>query len=294
MMSKSFLCKNKLLTHRLRGFSEIEHTPSALKAACLSKVPYLEVDARGSQDGGIFIYHNPIARRDINGEFVFSKTSSLKIVSYHFVNGEPLLALDDALQIFGKMRKGNQRLCIDIKDFGFEELYLKKVRKYGLEEWVYFISWIPQTIKELYRLGSRTPLIFSQVNITKLKGLGSIISEAFEQKMVRLPRLVILGKEQYSSSLGPYSKGYQHGYICQRIPDAIVNILSASGGGIGVHTFLVNQSLIEYCSRIGLQLWVFSTKTTKKYLKYATNPGIDVVFCDNAPRIYEDIIQMGL
>lgn len=288
-MNKQSHYSNKLLSHRLRSFSEIEHTPSALKAACLSGIHYLEIDCRVSKDGNIFIYHNPNSGNDINGKFSFSKTKSSVIEKSCFANGEKILTLDKALEIFADLRSDDQILCIDIKDYGFEKRYLKEVRYYGLENNVSFISWIPQTLIQLHKIGSKAPLIFSHWNIIIFKKVGKLISEIIKNKIFRFSYYVILGNQTFMKPLKFYSHGYQYGYICQEIPDKIAHILLNTRGGVCIPLSMINNQVIEYFTKKKLRLWVFNTKGTEQFLKYASVKDIEVVFCDNAAKVYSDI-----
>jgi hypothetical protein len=43
--------------------------------------------------------------------------------------------------------------------------------------------------------------------------------------------------------------------------------------------------LRDYCRAQGLELWVFSVSSPEEYLALARVDEIDVVFCDDAPRV---------
>ena len=178
--------KKKLLSHRLRGFSDIEHTPSAFKKACIYQIPYIEIDVRASRDGVLFVYHNPISGSDIGGRIDFRKNISTEIQKNKFINGESILDLETALELFKKYRSKNQVLCIDIKDYGYEHKYIQSVKKYNLINSIHFISWIPQTIFRLYNLGAKAPLIFSHLNIMRYGNTGRMLKKLIKNKIIIL------------------------------------------------------------------------------------------------------------
>lgn len=134
---------NKLLSHRLRGFSQIEHTLTALQKACNCQIPYLEIDTRTSSDREIYVYHDVIFCNG-NTSYNLSKSSSHILNALKYRTGEKLLSLKKALSVFKKRKYSDQKLCIDIKDYGFEKEHLQLVRDYHLEENVIFVSWIPR------------------------------------------------------------------------------------------------------------------------------------------------------
>ncbi len=281
------LCTEKLLSHRLRSFGEFEHCPSALEKACGLPVPYLEVDTRVTNDREIFLYHSPKLGHDVNSSHRFCETDSTKISQVRFANGEPLLTLDEALKIFKALAGPDQQLCVDIKDFGFEHEHLQRVRRLGLEDRVFFVSWIPQTLLRLNELGTKSPLILSHINLLKLRYIGDIVAKLLEQRIFRVLSFVLIGRKTAANSLGTLAHGYQHALVCAEIPRPLPEILSTSGGGICVNCSLVGKRLYDYCRTNNLKLWVFSTKSVGSFIKYARNSSIDVVFCDNASMVLD-------
>ena len=90
---------SKLLSHRLRGFSTIELSPTAMQNACETDVPYLEVDTRVSADGKIYLFHEPVFTNGRVGH-PFASTPSEVLDRFAYPGGEKLLSLELALKIF--------------------------------------------------------------------------------------------------------------------------------------------------------------------------------------------------
>jgi hypothetical protein len=275
----------------VRGFGDIENSLSAFEKACSSQVPYLEVDTRVSLDGEIYISHSPIIRNQNIGRYRFKETESSFIDKLRYINGEPPLTLKNALKLFKGRKYGHQKLCIDIKDYGFEKEHFEMVKKAYLEDHVYFISWIPQTLIRLYELGGRMPLILSHWNIIKLGAIGSFISKVVDEKIIRFSSFVIIGERSISKPLGSLEQGFQHTLICQRLPNDILNILLSTKGGICIHCSMLGDKVLEYCRENNLRLWIFSVDKVKDYVKYASNTFIDVIFCENADFIFKALIE---
>lgn len=239
----------KLLSHRLRGFSDVEHSPSALRSATSAPVPYLEVDTRVTGDGAIYIYHDSSAGADVAGNCRFAEASSADVGRLRFVNGEPLLSLDAALGFFAEHAAANRHLCLDIKDYGFEREHLDAVRRAGLEDQAVFVSWIPQALIRLHELGSQSPLVLSHWNLMGLGRPGRVVSRLIERRMFRAGPYVIIGKRMAAAPLGALAHGYQHCLLCRELPDPLLEILPAGRGGICVHLAAVCERLSDYCEQ---------------------------------------------
>jgi hypothetical protein len=282
----------KLLSHRLRGFAQSEHTRSALEAACASDSAFLEVDVRTSREGEMFVWHDPRTRKLGNIDLSFATTHAKDLSLVRHRNGETMLNLREALRIFSSDSRPGQKFCIDIKDFGFEEGCLQMVREADLESRVCFVSWIPQTLLRLWELQTNAPLILSCCSLFRLGPVGAALDSLLANSCIRLGWIVLLGRNKGSSRLGSLAHGFQHAFFCRRVPNPILKALTSSGGGICVHHRLVGQKLVNYCQDSGLQLWVFSTATTQQFMRYASNSGIDVVFCDDVPTVLKDLNQI--
>jgi len=275
--------KEKFLSHRLRGFDTFDLTLSALKKAISSQIKYLEIDVRASNDGILYIFHDPCTGKDTSEAICFKKTNSEYINKVFYKNGEKILALEEALKVF-KSKKGiNQILCIDIKDYGYEINYINLIRKYELEKSVIFITWIPQTILELNKLGAKTPFILSHFNFTDYLWItGNIITNLFKNCKINMFEFVILGKNRYNDSLTNIDKGYQHCLFIQEIPPELEIILSSSEGGICIPKNMANKKLLDYCFNKNIKVWIFSVDSIEEFEEYSSNRQIDVIFCNFA------------
>lgn len=275
----------KLVSHRLRGFGPDENCRSALERACQSAAPCLEIDTRVAADGRIFVYHNPRGRRDLTGRPHFARLDGARVGATRYPSGEPLLDLEEALSIFRGRRHERQRLCIDMKDCGFEREHVRLVERYGLVDRTSWMSWVPSSLKRLHRLGAR-PLVLAYCNLMRLSIMGQWLHDSLARLDVRLLHLVLRGAERAGAEPG-HAHGFQHGLVCAELPPELAALLRESGGGICVHRSLLSDRLVGYCRDAGLQLWLFRVGTVAAYARIAANAGVHAVFCDVAPAVLQ-------
>ncbi len=273
----------KLLSHRLRGFGQPENTGAAMQAACRAGIRYLEIDTRVSQDGSIYVRHNPWT--SLLRSFSIRPITAPNLEDFSRAERSELFRLEEALRLFSSCSNASQKLCIDIKDHGFEDLHLELVRQAGLEERIYFVSWIPQTILRLHLLGTTSPLVLSYCELGQFGWLGTTMERILADRCGRFGWFVIIGRNRFADPLGPLAHGFQHGLFCAGLPTTLVDVLRNSCGGICVHRHLVNRELIRSCADLDLQLWTFSVRTMAGFARYARQSGVDVVFCDRAEAI---------
>lgn len=278
----------KLVSHRLRGYGPTENGRTALVSACASPVPWLEIDTRVARDGSIFVHHNPRARTHPSDRPYFAAVDGAAVRRLRYHTGEPLLELDECLRVFRERSHATQRLCVDMKDFGYEKDHVEIVRRHGLDDRVAWLSWIPLSLSRLRDAGARGPLVLAHCNLARLRTAGSLVEAAFARTSLRVSRLVLRGVRQEAPPVS-LEIGFQHGMICARLPDTVERILLGSRGGICVHRSLVSRPLLRYCRSSGLQLWVFKVATVSAYARYAALDEVSTVFCDDAPAVLRSL-----
>lgn len=277
-------CVAKLLSHRLRGFAEREQSRAAFERMGDHAVPYIEVDTRVSLDGTIFVHHDPSYVAPDGRRRRVADTRASEIA------GAPgsvagLVTLTEALEYFARLATGGQKLCIDIKDIGYEQAHLDAVRAHGLEARTIFVSWAPQALLRLADIGARSPLVLSCWHVRRLGAVGRLIAGALRGAVMRLGHVVVLGTDRVVAPLPGLEQGYQHGLIAASLPDPLSGLLSRSMGGICVHRTMLCRALVDACRTQGLQLWVFSARTPSEFRRLACFPGVAVVFSEDAPKI---------
>ncbi len=273
---------HKLISHRVRGFGRYENCRSALQRACRSDAPTLEVDTRVAADGRIFVYHNPRGRYHLDTRPDFARMDGAALRHVRYASGETLLEFDECLRIFASRRNPSQRLCIDMKDVGFERQHLALAERCGVSDQLSWMSWVPQSLRQLQRLGASGPLILAHCNLTRLGAPGRWIESAFARSTLRVARLVLRGIDAETRVTTTLHHGFQHGLLCVQLRPDVETMLRESGGGVCVYRGLFSDDVAAWCRSAGLALWVFRVRTASGFRRLARHPGISAVFCDDA------------
>lgn len=243
------------------------------------------MDIRASKSNTFYLFHGNHFGYEFALDGTFANATDETLCSLTRINGEPLLPLTEALDFYAEeVRHGNpQILCLDIKDYGMEAQLLEMVRARDLEDHIIFVSWIPQSLTDLAKLGARTPLFFSHLNISCLGEMGRQFATSCANSEIEIGHLAFMGATSSLEELAPsLQRDHQHGWLMYRLPQPLMETLAQSKGGICVPTFSVNETLLDECRENGLRLWVFSAKTPKQYTKFASMDEIDGVFYDGA------------
>jgi glycerophosphoryl diester phosphodiesterase len=278
----------KLLSHRLRGYAKREQSPQSLQAIGVHEVAYIELDTRVDRDGTIYIHHSP-AFIDASGRRrLLAQTTGGEIARLIGTAGE-LATLRQAVEAFARSGRREQKLCLDIKDIGFEKGHLELVRETGIEARTIFVSWAPQVLLNLRRIGCAAPLILSCWHLARLQWLGRLVSGMLRRSAFQLGHFVVLGSERVADGLPGLAIGFQYALVTDALPDVLIDLLAHSGGGICIHTTMLGRPVIEMCRAYGLQLWVFSAGNTDEFVRLAGQSGVDVVFCDDVPTVARDL-----
>jgi len=275
----------KLISHRVRGFGQYENCRTALRRACRSAVPILEVDTRVAADGRIFVYHNPRGRYHLSERPDFSRMDGAALRRVRYPSGETLLELDECLRIFAARHDPAQRLCIDMKDVGFERQHLELAQRHGVAEQLSWMSWVPHSLRQLRQLGAPGPLILAHCNLARFGTPGRWLEAAMARRTVRIARLVLRGIDAEHRPSAALHHGFQHGMLCTQLRPDLEALLRQSGGGVCVYRGLFSNGVAASCRSAGLALWVFRVRTAGGFRRLARHPGISAVFCDDAPGV---------
>lgn len=268
---------NKLLSHRGRGFGYPEATLEAVRQSLKRGIHYLELDTRVDADKVIYCYHHPR---------LLTRTGLplLSGLAGEVVARKGILRLDEALDAVAKVIAPDQKLCLDIKDYGFEESHIELVEHYGLAANTVFLSWIPQTLQRLHEISRTFPLILAHINLQFLRVGSGLIERLFDGREIRLFDFILLGPSPLTRALA-HTIGFQHGLLCAELPESYIRILQDSGGGICVPYLCVCDRLDAWCMSRHLRQWVFTINNKSRYDQLVDRQAIDVVFTDDPIRM---------
>jgi len=270
---------DKFLTHRLKGFDKCDYSLDAIQKACKTDIPYIEIDTRISLDKKIFIYHDPFFKNQKNQKIIINQIHSNIIKQHTTLCGHKLLLLDELLEVFSRRVYKKQKLCIDIKDFGFEQQHYDLIKKYNLEDNIIWISWIPQSLIKLNKISPKTPKVLSYIDMSNFNFFQPLLNKISIFK-IPFTHFILIGRDKYNHKLNQYQIGFQHAFLSSNLPLDLRDILSKNQGGICIHKTLISNKIINYKKKYNLKLFIFSIYTLKEYIFYK-NQSIDVIFVDN-------------
>jgi glycerophosphoryl diester phosphodiesterase len=264
---------DKLLSHRGRGFGYPEATLEAVRQSLKSGIRYLELDTRVDSDKVIYCYHH-------SRLLTWTGLPLLRDLAGDVVAREGILRLDEALDAVAKVIAPDQRLCLDIKDCGFEQDHVDLVEHYDLAGNTVFISWIPQTLQRLHEISSIFPLILGHINLQFLRIGSDLVERLIGERELRLFDFILLGPRSLTRTMA-HTVGFQHGLLCAELPEPYIRLLQDSGGGICVPHICLCDRLDAWCVSHHLRQWVFTVNNETRYGQLVDRKAIDVVFTDD-------------
>jgi len=251
----------------------------SLYNAIKSNILYLEIDTRVSRDGVLYVNHDAQYNSIDNKKINISKSNSSYIDSNPHKKGYFILKLDELLKVFANRQNKEQKLLIDIKDYGFEKEHINLVNKYNLGNNIIWVSWIPQTLIKLHKISPNTPKVLSYMPLNRFKIINTIIQKI---KIIKIPftNIVLIGKNSFDIDLKHYyNLGYQHAYICKEIDAYILNILKESKGGICIQKEHYSKDIKAICIKNNIALLLFTINTKQEYNKIS-NIKANILFSD--------------
>lgn len=264
---------DKLLSHRGRGFGYPEATLEAIRQSLKSGIRYLELDTRVDSDKVIYCYHH-------SRVLTWLGLPLLRHLAGNAVARRGILRLDEALDAVAKVIAPDQRLCLDIKDYGFEQDHLELVDHYGLVCNTMFISWIPQTLQRLHEISSTSPLILGHINLQFLQTGSDLVERLIGERELRIFDFILLGSRSFLRTPA-HTIGFQHGLLCAQLPEPYIQLLQDSRGGICVPYISLCDRLDAWCVSHHLRQWVFTVNNETRYRQLVDRKAIDVVFSDD-------------
>jgi len=139
----------KVLGHRGCAGIEPENTTRAFKRAMDLGVDFIELDVRMSRDKKLVVIHDDKVDRTTNGNGYVRDLTFEEIRKLDAGKGEKIPSLEEAIDL---LKKGKQRIAIEIKEPDTLEGILMIVKEEGLSNKVIIVSFwhnVLKTIKEI-------------------------------------------------------------------------------------------------------------------------------------------------
>jgi glycerophosphoryl diester phosphodiesterase len=305
MISSMATLRERLLSHRLRGFSAFEGSLSALRAALADAVPWIEIDTRMTGDKIVLVFHDSRLERLTHevGPVADYRVEGGGLPRYRNSSNECVPMLDEFLREFAA-RRDSTRLMLDIKDAGSEELHCRAVARAGLDDVVWIISWSPQILRRVHHIAPHIRLGFSHVPLTRWRSLcRAVIPIIGRGRVVRqagrlLARLgvdrdlqdVVLYLDEYNSPTDPFegvAGGYPIHFASAAPTGEIAEILLRTNGGVGTPAMMLTPEYVKDVHRAGLSVFVYSFDTFAAARDAMARTDVDIIFTNN-PRVLSE------
>jgi glycerophosphoryl diester phosphodiesterase len=275
------LMKRRLAAHRVNVPGLRENSLKGLVTLCRLDIAFLEIDTRATGDGHLVVFHDAFLRSD-TGRKVWLARTPLAEVQESTQQEEPIATLEAALTAFGEHSRPSSQLCIDVKDFGYEQQHLAAIRKHDVEQRTILISWIPQSLQRFADLGFAGPLVLTYWNLLAFGGAGRLAERALGALRLPLGNALYLGRDQAGAPLPAHFAHHEHKLIAGTLPRHLEQLLQRSAGGICVRHELYGAGLRQYAQQAGLAFWLYTAKTAEQFIQMASLPQVNVVLCDDA------------
>ena len=154
------------IAHRGASAYEPENTLCSFKKAIDMNTNLIEFDVRCSQDSHLVVIHDRKVDRTTDGSGLVEHKTLAELKELDAGNGEKIPTLEEVFEHFG----GKTRFAIELKENGIEDKIVKLIKRYGLEEDSFVISFKPNRLKVIKYLepSIQTGLIsFSSINFIK-------------------------------------------------------------------------------------------------------------------------------
>lgn len=255
---------SQLISHRFRGFSKFENTIEGLEAALDFGVAQVEFDIRVTRCGTPIIYHDEVAvaqdgRTHKICEIMAQDRRSLGGVFSHMPTAEALLEA-------AASHNNKARLLIDMKDAGFEDMLVALAKRFGLEDKIVWVSWLPETLYAIHDLLPDAELTLSHWCKNPNSAIRSL-HKTYKAKDGHIPR------PDRTLVVGERSGWFVDGALRGEMRDLVDNVC--------VPVNMVSRELIEDYKADGIKVSAFSYVTRNDVDLAEKTLGLDDYFIDS-------------
>lgn len=167
----------EVIAHRGASSYALENSREALELAWRMRADRVEIDVRASRDGKVLVLHDHFLNRTTTGRGVVSQLAWDELREVRLRNGEPLLTLEEALDLI----RGRIAIYVDIKDPRAAEGVADSLK--GLEDETIVGSSDPAVLK---RVRQAVPRVGTSLLIREVDERAAISSTAQDVRFVHL------------------------------------------------------------------------------------------------------------
>ncbi len=264
---------DRLLSHRVRGFSSADSSLAGVRAALAKGVRHIEIDIRRTRDGVVIACHDPFIKAANGYVYVqHADWAELRSISA----GHELATLSDILRAFAAEAPAPTKLHLDIKETGFESALIAELQTLRLMSRVVIVSWIPEVLRACHRLAASVPLCFSHLTFTRLPvayRIGTYLHERHPLVLQYLSAAVMSG-DSVESAKAQAIRFHDNGDVFDGPPippeatpvhivpylldGPMLTLLTQSNGLVCIPKPMATRALVERYHALGVKVAVFA------------------------------------
>lgn len=255
---------SQLVSHRFRGFSDFENTMAGLGAALDFGVSQVEFDIRVTRCGTPLIYHDEAA---IAADGQIYRICDVMAQDRHGLGGVfAHMPTAEALLEAVASHTSKARLLIDMKDAGFEDMLVALAKRFGLEDRIVWVSWLPETLYAIHDLMPNAELTLSHWCKNPGPAIRSLhqIYEAKHGEIARPDRRLVVGERS-----GWFVDGPLKGDMRELVDNVCVPV------------DMVTRDLVEGYQADGIKVSAFSYVSRSAVNEAEGALGLDDYFIDS-------------
>jgi glycerophosphoryl diester phosphodiesterase len=302
-MGSSTTLHDRLLSHRLRGFSPFEGSLAGLRAALDQGVKWIEIDTRIAQDGTVLVFHDSrLDRLTIEtGPVADYSVTRDGPPPYRGTQEVCVPTLELFLREFAA-RRGATQLMLDIKDAGSEERHCRCIAAAGLADAVWIIAWSPQILRRVHEIAPQLRLGLSHVPLTRwrpllraaVRGLGRggalrAAGRLLARRDVNYDlQDVVLYLDEYNGAADPRERArgsFPVHFASNLLGGEVGEILCRTGGGVGIPAWFLTSDYVERAHRKDLSVFVYSLDSLAAATEAKNRYDVDIIFTNN-PQLF--------
>jgi hypothetical protein len=292
-----------LLSHRLRGFDQVESTGRGLEEALKAGARHMEFDVRFTEDGCPVAYHDTVFKPDRGATSYIDKWPLAALRSQRSLRH--MATLEDMCKCFADFRTPDALLHVDVKVSGHESVIHETIAKFGLLTNSVLVSWLPEVLVNFHAISPLTRLCFCHLPLARTSWLYGVakrispivqgIAPSIGKGLQDLDLAPILASEAQAVRLHFHDDGDvttgnpdadPHATPGHVIPDVLtgpmLDLLRETRGFVCAPLTLATRELRESYRALGIQFAVYSVADFRTLDDVMAKIDPDIVYVDNA------------
>jgi hypothetical protein len=298
--------KDRLLSHRLRGFDVRDSTCNGLERALAAGVHHVEFDVRVTGDGHPIAYHDPFFKAD-DGTWQYIDAWDLAALRAQQVM-KGLATLDEMCVCFAAHRGPDCWLHVDVKVAGHEQCIRDTLEKFQVLAETILVSWLPSVLLRFNALSPQTRLCFSHLSMDRAPWLYSVLERIYPavepiaasglRGMIG-PAITALAPQLFqdassvclhfhddgdpAAGVGNDRVRFNHGHLVRgTLTGNMLALLQQTQGMVCLPIPLATATLARAYRSQGIGLAVFSVASEWSLARTMAKVDPDIVYVDNA------------